>query len=48
MCDVHEKKINESKDLVGPLEGKRQLEGLVVYGKMILRRILEKQGGFVA
>jgi hypothetical protein len=44
MCDVHKKKINVCKDLVGPPERKRQLEGLGVYGRMILRWILEKQG----
>lgn len=45
MCDVHKEKIKVCKDLVGPPEGKRQLEGLGVHGRKILRWFLKKQGG---
>jgi hypothetical protein len=48
MCDVYKEKINVCKDLVGPPEGMRQLVGLGVYWRMILRWILEKQGGCLA
>jgi len=47
-CDVNKKNINVCKDLVGPPEGKRQLVGLGVYGRLILRWILGKQGGCLA
>jgi len=42
---MHKKKINVCKDFVGPSEKKKQLEGLGVYARIILRWILEKQDG---
>ena len=40
MCDMHKEKINVCKDFVGSSEEKRQLEGLGVYERIILRWIL--------
>lgn len=43
MCDLHKEKINVCKDFVGSSEEKRQLEGLGVYARIILRWILGKK-----
>jgi hypothetical protein len=45
MCGTHKKKKNLCKDLVGQPECKRPLEDLGVHGRIILRWILEKEGG---